>query len=79
MILTTREAAARIGLAPASLKRMRAANWGEDRPRRPGPPFLKSVHCNRVGYRVEDLDRYVAGETPQPPEDLSPSWRWRGA
>lgn len=52
--LTTKEAAARVRLSPATLERMRV--------RGDGPPFLK-LSQKRILYDNEQLDAWVRGQS----------------
>jgi hypothetical protein len=49
MVLDTRRAAARVGLAPQTLNKLRCIGGG--------PPYYK--HARKVVYRVPDLDAWL--------------------
>lgn len=51
MVLDTRRAAARVGLAPQTLNKLRCIGGG--------PPYYK--HARKVVYRVPDLDTWLQG------------------
>jgi len=51
MVLDTKRAAARVGLAPQTLNKLRCVGGG--------PPYYK--HARKVVYRVPDLDTWLQG------------------
>ena len=51
MVLDTRRAAARVGLAPQTLNKLRCIGGG--------PPYYK--HARKVVYRAQDLDAWLQG------------------